>query len=139
MRVLLVPNTVYDRGAVGRLWSRLDQIEGYPRTHSPDEPGVVVAPGRPLPRTETLWTAYERADGVIALHTGEVPARLLSRRVDYGGTTRTVAEWFDRLIADRGWELVSELPGELEEWTPLAARDGMPGSTDGFPIAEGEE
>lgn len=139
MRVLLVPDTVYDRGAARRLWSRLDQIEGYPRTHSADEPGVVVAPGRPPPHTETLWTAYERGDGVIALHTGDVPARLLSRRVDYGGTTRTVAEWLDLLVADRGWEIMSGLPGEPEEWTPLAVRDGAPGSTDGVPIEEGEE
>ena len=139
MRVLLVPDTAYDRGVARRLWSRLDQIEGYPRTHSADEPGVAAAPGRPLPRTETLWAGYEREDGVIALPTGGVPERLRSRRISYGGTTRTVEEWIGRLVAERGWQFVETLPGEPEEWQPLAVRDGADGSPDGVPIPEGDE
>jgi hypothetical protein len=145
MNALLIPATTYDRGVARRLWSRLDQIEGFPRTHAADEPGVAVAPGAALPYTETLWSAHLHADGRVALVMGQVPERLLSRRITYSGTTRTVGQWLQRLVADRGWQLVSELPGQPEDtesaspWTPLAVRDGAAGSTTGVPIPEGEE
>lgn len=138
--ILIVPDTSYDRGVARRLWSRLDQIEGYPRTHAADEPGWQVGAAVPrAPRTETLWSGYENVDGVVALFVGEVPQHLLSRRISYGGTSRTVGEWLERLIADRGWELVEALPGEPEDWQPLAVRDGADGSPDGVPIPPGEE
>jgi hypothetical protein len=140
MSVFIVPATTYDRGVARRLWSRLDQIEGFPRTHALDEPGWQVGGAVPRPpRTESEWSGLVHADGRVALVVGAVPERLLSRRITYSGTTRTLGQWLQRLVADRGWQLVSELPGEPEEWQPLAVRDGAAGSTTGVPIPEGEE
>lgn len=140
MSILLIPATTYDRGVARRLWSRIDQIEGYPRTHALDEPGWQIGSAvKQAPRTETEWSALVRADGVLALFVGEVPARLLDRSVTYSGTTRTVRQWLAHLRANRGWEFVSELPGEPQDWQPVPVRDGAAGSTTGVPIPAGEE
>lgn len=139
MRALLVPATAYDRGVARRLWSRIDAILGYPRRHARDEPGWQVGARCPDPYTETQWLAYVRRDGVVALVIDEPPEGLLRRRISYGGTTRTLGQWLQRLRADRGWQIVRELPGEPEEWTPVAPRDGEDGSPDGRPIADGSE
>lgn len=137
--IFLVPATTYDRAVVRRLWSRIDQIEGYPRTHALDEPGWQIGSAvKQAPRTETEWSALVR-DGVVALFTGEVPAKLLARRITYSSTTRTLGQWLDQLTTNRGWQLVAELPGDPEEWQPVPVRDGAAGSADGVPIPAGEE
>jgi hypothetical protein len=143
MSLLLIPATTYDRGAARRIWSRLDQIEGYPRQHTEAEIVRIGPASQSVPiesiRTETLWPAYVRADGVVALSVGEVPDRIARRLVTYSTTTREVRQWIALGISNRGWQLVSALPGEPEDWQPVPVRDGAAGSTTGEPIPEGEE
>lgn len=135
-----------ERAAFRTLWSRLDQITGYPRTHSADEPGVRIGRGAPLPYTETLFAGFIHDDtgatilhGAVALMVDEVPPGLLARRITHGGVTRTLAEWIAWGQANRGWEVRADLPGVAAAWTRVQPRDGAAGSADGVPIAEGDE
>jgi hypothetical protein len=36
-------------------------------------------------------------------------------------------------IDDLGWQVVANLPGNINNWSPLAPRDGGTGSLDGVP------
>ena len=135
-----------ERAAFRVLWARLDQITGYPRTHSPDEPGVSIAPGAPLPYTETLFAGFVHDNtgptilhGAVALAVDEVPAGLLARRITHGGVTRTLAEWIAWGQATRGWEVRASLPGADDAWARVEPRDGAAGSEDGTTIPEGDE
>lgn len=134
------------RAAFRTLWSRLDQITGYPRTHSADEHGVRVARGRPLPYTETLFAGFVHDDtgatvlhGAVALMVDDPPDGLMRRRITHADTERTLAEWIAWGEANRGWVVRATLPGVESAWTQVAPRDGGEGSADGKPIPEGEE
>lgn len=135
-----------ERAAFRQLWQRLDQITGYPRTHSADEPGVRIGRGAPPPYTETLFAGFVHDStgatilhGAVALMVDEVPPGLLSRRITHGGTTRTLAEWIAWGEANRGWQVRASLPGAESAWTRVAHRDGAEGSATGVPIPEGSE
>lgn len=146
MRALLGAGT--ERAAFRRLWSRLDQITGYPRTLAESE---ITRTGpasqrAPRPYIESLFYGLVHDDtgatilhGAIALVVDELPDGLLRRRIEHGGTTRTLAEWIQRGRDTRGWEVRSDLPGQPEAWTIVQPRDGAVGSATGEPIPEGEE
>lgn len=148
MRALLVPATPTDRDYARRLWARLDVIFGYPRTHSASEPGVrIAAKADAPPYTDTLFSAWlhdntgaTQLQGVVALVVDDPPAGMLSRRLTFDATTRTLGEWITWLEANRGWQRwTGTLPGVAAAWSLLAIRDGEPGSVDGQPIPEGQE
>jgi hypothetical protein len=146
MRALLAPATATDRGYARELWAALDVLYGYPRAHAADEPGVQIRRGGSPPYTETLFVAYIHDDtgaaalhGVVALVVDDPPAGMLRRRITRGATTRTLGEWIDWLVTNRGWAIMTSLPGQVEAWTQLAVRDGAAGSSTGVPIPEGEE
>lgn len=137
-----------DRPIARALWERLDEIEGFPRTLAESEITRIGPASQrvPAPYTETLFTAYVHDDtgaaalhGAVALTIDEPPEGLMRRRLTYNGTTRTLREWVDVGIANRGWQIRDALPGVAEAWSLVAPRDGEAGSADGVLIAEGAE
>lgn len=152
MRVLLVPPTATDRDIARRLVARIDQILGLPRAHTRDEEGVAWDP-RGTCFTESLFgiflhdsTGPSQLHGVVALVVDDPPDRILRRIIERDGTRRTLREWIQWLVANRGWVLRDgDLPDAAgiddahNPWTMLPPRDGEPGSADGQPIPEGEE
>jgi len=139
--VLIAP--VGDRLRVQRVVARLDQILGYPRTHSIGEPGVRVATGRLPPRTESSCAVLLHSDGRVAVViSDETRAEVAERIIDDGqGARKKLRTW----IQDQGWQVATSLPDQPSSvdmpspWTVLPVRDGAAGSADGVPIPEGAE
>lgn len=139
-RYLLAPAT--DRALMRKALGRLDQILGYPRTHSRDEPDVHCPPGAALPYTEAAFAVYLHDNtgatllhGAIAVAVNGVGATLRERFIEHNLTRKRLREW----IADQGWETRTSLPGSRDAWTRVEPRDGADGSADGTPIPEGDE
>lgn len=144
MAWLLIPAD--DRAAARKLAQRIDQILGYPRDLAESELrriGPTPPGGWAACRTETAPlimvhddTGAAQLHGAIALQTDAiVEAMADARSFDVDGSKRRLRA----IIADRGWVLRAELPGQPEAWSAVAARDGAEGSADGVPIPEGEE
>jgi hypothetical protein len=141
-RIITAPAS--DRPLVRRFAQRLDQILGFPRTLAESEVTRTgpASQSAPLPRIETAFAAHVRdATGAVILHGAialEVDGRaveLANRFVEHAATRKRVSEW----VADQGWQIRGDLPGDPEAWTALEPRDGAAGSADGTPIPEGSE
>lgn len=139
MSIILVPATGVDRIIAGRIWSRVDQIEGYPRTHEFDEVGWQIGSNvNRAPHTESEWSAIEQED-VIAIFVGDTPERLASRSITIDSTVRTLEQWLDYLRSNQGWQILNNLPSRSGDWQSIPVRFGAEGSLTGVPIPEGEE
>jgi len=146
-RYLLVP--FVDRDLLRSLLARLDQIKGYPRVHTLDDPIVQVGAAfrgwTTPPYTETLFavqihdtTGPLALRRVIAVTVDDLATALAERYIAHLGVRKRLREW----VADRGWKLVTTLPeGDLDPspWSPVPVRDGAAGSADGVPIKDGDE
>lgn len=147
---LLVP--FVDRALLRAVLVRIDQIKGYPRTHTLTDPACSF--GRDFrgwatpPRTETCFAVWIHADSgpialrrVIAVLVDDLATQLGGRFVEHLGVRKRLREW----VTDRGWQLRADLPDVPADpyapspWTPVAARDGAAGSVTGVPILEGQE
>jgi len=143
LRYLLVPFA--DRDLLRQVLVRLDQIVGFPRTHSPGEPGLSIGAGGKIPYTETLFSVQIHGTTgplalrrVISVTVDDLAAALGERSISHLGVRKRLREW----VADRGWKLVTTLPeNDLEPrpWSPVPVRDGAAGSATGVPIKEGAE
>ena len=145
MAYLLVPYA--DRALLRRVLVRADQILGYPRTHSADEPGVHVGRGG-LPYTETAFevlihdtTGPALLNRALAVQVAGIADALAERFIEHNAVRKRLREW----VLDQGWELRANLPdtpadiGDPNPWSPVPVRDGEAGSADGVPIPEGDE
>jgi hypothetical protein len=141
-RIVIAPGS--DRALFRRFAQRLDQILGFPRTLAESEITRTgpASQSAALPHTETAFTVYVHDDtgavqlrGALALEVDGHATGLASRFVQHNAVRKRVSEW----IADQGWVVRADLPGQESAWTYLDARDGAAGSADGVPIAEGEE
>ena len=143
LRYMLVPFA--DRDVLRSLIVRLDQIVGFPRTHSASEHGISIGAGNKPPYTETLFavqihdtTGPLALQRVIAVTVDDLATALAERFITHLGVRKRLREW----VIDRGWQLRTTLPeGDLEPspWSPVPVRDGAAGSATGVPIAEGSE
>lgn len=143
MTWLLIPAT--DRAQARRLVQRIDQMLGYPRTLTESEIARIGPASQlvPAPHVESQVSVMVHATdagttqlrGAIAVHVDPIVDALRERVVEIDGVRRRIREW----IADRGWQVMAELPGVADRWSMAAPRDGAEGSADGVPIPEGSE
>lgn len=141
-RLIICPST--DRLLMRKFASRLDQNLGYPRTlaESEIERTGPASQRAPRPRIDTAWTVWIHDNtgapllhGAIALEVNGIADRLRDRFVEHLTIRKRARQW----IADQGWVIRADLPGDVAAWSLLPPRDGASGSADGRPIPEGEE
>jgi hypothetical protein len=128
MTWLIAP--IADRLTVRKMLRAIDVLLGYPRTHAESElVRVGSGPHAPTVRTETQCAVLVNTNiGAIAVSVDAIVQALRDRQVQIDGEQIRVR------INDLGWQVVANLPGNIANWSPVAARDGGAGSATGVPV-----
>jgi hypothetical protein len=128
MTWLIAP--IADRLIVRKMLRAIDVLLGYPRVHAESElRRVGRGPHAATVRTETQCAVMVNTSlGAIAVSVDAVIQALRDRTVQIDGESVRVR------IDDLGWQVRADLPGNIANWAPVAARDGGAGSPTGVPV-----